>query len=718
MTNYGFPVTDKEQESIVLKNKVTIRNQMRPSTLEALGLGTVMDIFRNGKLPVTTEEMVNQVFGEKGNRGAMVISGANGIVGAGKAMQFASRLLPYDIPIIALDLPGSADGISQQYSGLEKSFGRNVANSIMKNIIRLSYDGNSLPDILKMYKPKFLLEAIPENLELKKHHYSLFREEFPDIHIWSVTSGFPASQLGVGIAHPAFPHEINKIFEIVEPNPSPQTQLLWSMGLIPMQMSDNWSFVLDVFFCGLTLAGTRYHSISNMPFWKIDKYIRQVMGPNPFRAHDAIGAKGANFLTWSCLHHLRKEYGDLFKPSPELDERKDSGQNWYPLDHFRPLVNWKLENDDLEKFHAMIWGPLFQMTSIMLHENRSDLVSMNSIGELCAQFTKGFLAEIRSRGIDEIQKTVEKYHKLHPEAAGTKWYPEEFKKLDSAEWQQLYVNAEHDGKRGVITISRESYNGDVDAELNRAIDWLKKNQIQRVIVTSDFHLSTQMVGADTNEFFPALTDVKQGERIATSWSKTARRLYNEFEISLGFINGKRCMGGMLELMMHCHYLFAVEDTTLAMPEVTLPVVPGMEGCHWAIRKAKPSERKNLVKMLLEGRPVKAKETTGWFVDFSGNLEDSLKMAWKIMEFGKSALPLRNVDENPLDLNSIDEINIAHATDPAVEESRKAIMNCIKDSCSATLADAITIQAKHSAEFMVSKLCRKGRVGSEYDKITQ
>ena len=25
------------------------------------------------------------------------------------------------------------------------------------------------------------------------------------------------------------------------------------------------------------------------------------------RAHDAIGAKGANFLTWSCLHHLSKD---------------------------------------------------------------------------------------------------------------------------------------------------------------------------------------------------------------------------------------------------------------------------------------------------------------------------------------------------------------------------------------------------------------------------
>ena len=47
-----------------------------------------------------------------------------------------------------------------------------------------------------------------------------------------MTSGFPQSALGVGIAHPAFPHEINKVFEIVEEGPSAITQLLWSLGMI------------------------------------------------------------------------------------------------------------------------------------------------------------------------------------------------------------------------------------------------------------------------------------------------------------------------------------------------------------------------------------------------------------------------------------------------------------------------------------------------------
>ncbi|NIN73073.1 MAG: hypothetical protein GTO46_14325, partial [Gemmatimonadetes bacterium] len=74
------------------------------------------------------------------------------------------------------------------------------------------------------------LEAIPEILELKKAHYRIFREAFPEIEIRSVTSGFPSSELGVGIAHPAFPHEINKVWEVVEPEPSEITQMFWALG--------------------------------------------------------------------------------------------------------------------------------------------------------------------------------------------------------------------------------------------------------------------------------------------------------------------------------------------------------------------------------------------------------------------------------------------------------------------------------------------------------
>jgi enoyl-CoA hydratase/carnithine racemase len=486
------------------------------------------------------------------------------------------------------------------------------------------------------------------------------------------------------------------------------------LGLIPIPVSDHWSFVLDVLFCGLTLAGTRYHHASNMPFWKIDKYVRQLLGPNPFRAHDAIGARGANFLTWSCLHHLAEKYGALFVTTPELDAHKDHGSNWYPPGHFRPLVDWKLEpGEEAETFRAWILGALFQMASLLVHEQRSHLTHVNAIGELCAQFRKGILAVIREVGAEGAAELVAAYHRLHPEAAKSAWYPDAFDGTSDVGWQQLYVNAEHDGKLGVITISRESYNGDVDAELNRAIDWLAGEGIARVILTGDFHLSTQMVGADTSEFFPALESVEEGARVAGSWSRTARRLNDDFEVSVGFVVGKRCLGGMLELLMHCHYLVAVDGASLGMPEVTLPVVPGMEGCHWPFRKTGPEGGRRLLQLLLGGSPVKARDAVGWLIDHAGPTEEAIKVVWKIAAGGDSGVASRELNPDALDGIPTDVTGLPEADGPGTEAARKAILDCVRHACGSTLSDALSVQTKHSAGFMTTPHCRRGRIGAEH-----
>jgi enoyl-CoA hydratase/carnithine racemase len=560
-----------------------------------------------------------------------------------------------------------------------------------------------------------LLEAIPEVLDIKKAHYAMFRAAYPEIAIRSVTSGFPSRELGVGIAHPAFPHEINKVYETVEEQPSAITKLLWALGLLPMPVSDHWSFVLDVLFCGVTNASLRYAGATNMPYWKVDKFVRKFYGPNPMRAHDAIGAKGANFLTWSCLHHLGEQYGDVFTPTAVLTERKDTGRNWYPPNHFRPLVDWAMSDGDEEAFRAWVGGALIQMTALLLHERRSHLTQMNAIGELCAQFRQGMLASIRSLGTDKAVARVEAYHRLHPAAASSAWHPEALERVAEPEWQQLYVNAEHDGTVGVISLSRESYSHDVDHELNRAIDWLKAAGIDRVILSGDFHLSTQMVGADTSEFFPALSDVAAGQAVAETWSRTARRLHEAFAVSVGVITGKRCLGGMLELLTHCHFVVALESAQLGMPEVTLPVVPGMEGCHWTFRKATRDQQSQLLGLLLSGRPVAASKATGWLIDFAGPMDEVLATAWKLASGQDAGVARRPFEAEKLNGVPGEVAGLSAAGSAATEAARKAIVDTIQAACGATLADALTIQAAHSARFMVTDACTRGVVGAEFAK---
>jgi enoyl-CoA hydratase/carnithine racemase len=310
---------------------------------------------------------------------------------------------------------------------------------------------------------------------------------------------------------------------------------------------------------------------------------------------------------------------------------------------------------------------------------------------------------------------VEAYHALHPEAAAISWHPEVFEAMGLPEWQQLYVNAEHDGKVGAITISRESYNSDVDEELNRAIDWLLDAGIERVILTGDFHMSTQMVGADTAEFYPALEEKQKGFEIASGWTRTARRLNDEFKVSVGYLQGKRALGGMLELLMHCHYLVSHEEAVFGMPEVTLPVVPGMEGCHWPFRKARSEDWPRILELLLTGRSRKAPEVVGWLLDYAGPANDALATVWKIVTEGDHGLQRREVEAGALKDVPRTVGGLAPAGSPEMEEARKAISNCVLASCGANLAEALDLQAWHSADFMTTSECKRGSVGSEYAK---
>jgi len=353
---------------------------------------------------------------------------------------------------------------------------------------------------------------------------------------------------------------------------------------------------------------------------------------------------------------------------------------------------------------------MIQMASLLVHENRAHFSVMNAIGEICAQFRSGILSVVRDLGSAEAIKLVEAYHKLYPAAAATCWYPDAIQQIDQPAWQQLYVNAEHDVTVGVITISREALNGDVISELNRAIDWLQEQKIRRVILSGDFHLSSQMTGADTAEFYPALDDVKTGHEISSTWSRAARRLNDDFELSVACITGKRCWGGWLELVLHCDYVVAVEGTSLAFPEVTLPVVPGMEGCHWPFRRVGPDHRPKILEMLLSGRPIKAEKTTGWLIDAAGSLDDVLQLTWKIANDGDHGLSRRPLVESGLDDIPTDVPGLSETL------ARRAIVDAVRDCCAKDIRVALEAQAGHSAKFMITSHCRAGAIGQDRDRI--
>jgi enoyl-CoA hydratase/carnithine racemase len=164
--------------------------------------------------------------------------------------------------------------------------------------------------------------------------------------------------------------------------------------------------------------------------------------------------------------------------------------------------------------------------------------------------------------------------------------------------------------------------------------------------------------------------------------------------------------------MHCHYLVAIEHAVLGMPEVTLPVVPGMEGCHWPFRKTNRNQWPKLLKLLLGGTPVKAKDAVDWLIDYSGPMQETLNTVWNIATTGgATGLTMRSLDEGVLEGIPAD-VGIPVSDNPATEAARKAFMDSVRASCSVPLSEALDIQAKHSAGFTVSSYCMEGSIGAD------
>jgi hypothetical protein len=97
------------------------------------------------------------------------------------------------------------------------------------------------------------------------------------------------------------------------------------------------------------------------------------------------------------------------------------------------------------------------------------------------------------------------------------------------------------------------------------------------------------------------------------------------------------------------------------------------------------------------------------------MDKTLSTAWSLASSKDAGVPIRRLDESVLEGVPTNISDLPAAGSPAAEAARKAIVDTVQASCGATLADALAIQAAHSARFMVSETCKRGAIGAEFSK---
>jgi hypothetical protein len=95
----------------------------------------------------------------------------------------------------------------------------------------------------------------------------------------------------------------------------------------------------------------------------------------------------------------------------------------------------------------------------------------------------------------------------------------------------------------------------------------------------------------------------------------------------------------------------------------------------------------------------------------------MQTAWGLATAAPNGRPERTLQEQPLEgiAKAIGDLDLPASGNPATEDARKAILENIRSSCGVGLAEAISVQAKHSGQFMVSSACKGGRIGADYKK---
>ena len=158
---------------------------------------------------------------------------------------------------------------------------------------------------------------------------------------------------------------------------------------------------------------------------------------------------------------------------------------------------------------------------------------------------------------------------------------------------------------GILTLSRpdslNAINGEMLEELDGFLtDFVTREKVRVLLVTGSGEKAF-VAGADIHEMGSLdregmLNFCRLGKRIAF-------QLEFMDAVTIAAVNGY-ALGGGLELALACDFIYASDDATFGLPEVTLGLIPGFGGTQ---RLARAVGTRRAKEMILSGQPISAED---------------------------------------------------------------------------------------------------------------
>lgn len=175
-------------------------------------------------------------------------------------------------------------------------------------------------------------------------------------------------------------------------------------------------------------------------------------------------------------------------------------------------------------------------------------------------------------------------------------------------WQ--YIRTEIEDRIATLTIDHppvNSFNRQVVAELEEAIDELLANDEVKAIVITGGGTNAFVAGADIPEIKNLLENPGENYAASREFIERGQRLFLKIERAtkpiIAAINGF-CLGGGLELAMACHMRVCSDRARLGQPEINLGIIPGWGGTQ---RLTRIVGKGKAIELILTGDMITAQE---------------------------------------------------------------------------------------------------------------
>ncbi|MCG2892061.1 MAG: 3-hydroxyacyl-CoA dehydrogenase/enoyl-CoA hydratase family protein [Vulcanisaeta sp.] len=485
----------------------------------------------------------------------------------------------------------------------------------------------------------FLVEAVPENAELKKNVFREADKYAPPHAIFvSNTSTIPITELSEATnrrdkfagMHFMNPPPLMKLVEVIrgkytsDDTINTVVQLARVLGKEPVVVNkDVPGFIVNRVLFRVMLEACREVVQEGVKIVDLDAMARNVLGlpMGPFELLDYIGLDTSLFIVKAMM-----ERGFRAHPCPLLEELVNkgklgvkSGEGFYkypgPGQYVKPKI---LPEQGLDLDPVRLMAPAINELAWLIREGVATADDIDKSVRLGLNYPWGLTEFADEAGLDNIVdalntlKSVSGWEEYEPDpllleyvktgrlgrktGKGFRDYPE----IEERRFEEIILRVDPPAawiilnkpdKLNVLTPRMAD-------EIVNALRMVEDDPRVRVVVITGSGRAF-CAGADINQFQNA-TPIQMFKAMRHYQSMTLEIEYYTKPV-IAAINGY-ALGGGLEIAMACDLRIASEEALLGQPEVNLGIIPGAGGTQRLTRLTNPGISKELI---LTGKQISA-----------------------------------------------------------------------------------------------------------------